>query len=494
MFLERLTQHFHRLRQSAFLVGLLSLAWFALRTGTKPSRAVYPCQRAAAANSYMWLTVYILPFLSLVSRKASIGLNRRAIIAASVIIVVAASVTYWGFPEMWGRKGQSETNLTLNEMGATSQPASDIYVVDDTTGNDGGFARLISLMDENGLLFYASPEAGKGRGPYGLIARDDVVIIKVNSQWDERGGTNTDLLKAVIQAIMEHPDGFIGEIVVADNGQAQYGSAPGGGGSLDYDRNNAENTSQSVQDVVDHFSGSHKVSTYLWDTITTRRVSEYFEGDAEDGYVVNATVNDNTGIMVSYPKFRTKFGTYVSFRLGIWSPQKRIYDSNRLKVINMPVLKSHSGYGVTAAVKHYMGVVSDKLTAQLGGRAHQTVGRGGMGTEMVETRFPVLNILDAIWVNALPGNGPGTSYSEAARTNIVAASTDPVALDYWGAKYILLQVAQNKGYTGASSIDPDNTASGSFGDWLRLSMQEIANAGYRATVDESRMNVFIANE
>nr|MDO8134022.1 DUF362 domain-containing protein [Candidatus Njordarchaeum guaymaensis] len=140
-----------------------------------------------------------------------------------------------------------------------------------------------------------------------------------------------------------------------------------------------------------------------------------------------------------------------------------------------------------------MGVVSDKLTAQLGARAHQTVGKGGMGTEMVETRFPVLNILDAIWVNAFPGNGPSTSYSTATRTNVIAASTDPVALDYWGAKYILLQVAQNKGYAGASSIDPENTGSGSFGNWLRLSMREITNAGYQATVDESRMNVYIAN-
>jgi len=466
-----------------------------LRTGTKPSRAVYPCQRAAAANSYMWLTVYVVPFLSVVSRKVSTGLNKRVITVALVITIVAVSAAvFWGFSEMLRRERQKEPGLILNERRATSQPASSIYVVNGTTGNDGGVPSLIDLMGKNGLLFYKSSETGPARGPTGLIAKDDVVIIKVNSQWDERGGTNTDLLKALIQAIIDHPDGFVGEIVVADNGQAQYGSASGGGGSLDYPRNNAENTSQSAQVVVDYFAGSYRVSTYLWDTITKRRVNEYFEGDMEDGYIVNVTINANTGIMVSYPKFRTKFGTHISFKLGIWNPQKQMYDSNKLKVINMPVLKSHDGYGVTACVKHYMGVVSDMLTSQLGARAHQTVGKGGMGTEMVETRLPVLNILDAIWVNAVPGDGPSTSYSTATRTNIIAASIDPVALDYWGAKYILLQVAQNKGYTGTSSVDPDNTASGSFGNWLRLSMQEIANAGYQTTADESRMNVYIANQ
>jgi len=495
MFFRQVNEFFRNLRENAFLIGLLSLIWFTLRTGTKPSRAIYPCQRAAAANSYMWLTVYVVPFLSVVSRKVPTRLNKRVMTVALVIAIVAASAAaFWGFSEMSRRERQKEPGLILNERRATSQPASSIYVVNGTTGNDGGIASLIDLMGKNGLLFYKSSEAGPARGPTGLIARDDVVIVKVNSQWDERGGTNTDLLKALIQAIIEHPDGFVGEIVVADNGQAQYGSASGGGGSLDYSRNNAENTSQSVQVVVDHFAGSYRVSTYLWDTITKRRVNEYFEGDMDDGYIVNTTINANTGIMVSYPKFRTKFGTYISFRLGIWNPQRQMYDSNRLKVINMPVLKSHGGYGVTACVKHYMGVVSDMLTSQLGARAHQTVGRGGMGTEMVETRFPVLNILDAIWVNAVPGDGPSTSYSIATITNIVAASIDPVALDYWGAKYILLQVAQNKGYTGTSSMDPDNTALGSFGNWLRLSMQEIANAGYQATVDESHMNVYIANK
>ena len=53
--------------------------------------------------------------------------------------------------------------------------------------------------------------------------------------------------------------------------------------------------------------------------------------------------------------------------------------------------------GVTASTKHYTGVVSAKQTI-----AHISVSFRGMGTEMVEIRFPTLNILDAIWVNANP--------------------------------------------------------------------------------------------
>ena len=82
-------------------------------------------------------------------------------------------------------------------------------------------------------------------------------------------------------------------------------------------------------------------------------------------------------------------------------------------MINVPVLKSHFIFGVTGAVKHYMGVPSDKLTAARGYRRHPTVGKGGMGTLMAETRVPTLSVLDAIRVNAKPGTGPKTPFNAA---------------------------------------------------------------------------------
>jgi hypothetical protein len=353
-----------------------------------------------------------------------------------------------------------------------------------------GIPQLIDLMQSHGTLLYSSTVATGVKGE-GLISRNDIVIVKVNSQWDERGGTNTDLLKALIRAITQHPDGFSGEIIVADNGQGQYGST-GRGGSFDYTRNNAEDISQSIQKVVDSFVG-YKVSAYLWDRITTKRVKEYAEGDSEDGYIIDDSKNPRTGLLVSYPKFKTRFDMLISFKLGVWNPDTHSYDSDRLKVINIPVLKSHMIYGVTACVKHYMGVTSDKLTGRLGASSHGAIAAGGMGTELAETRFPVLNIVDAIWVNANPGRGPSTPYESATRTNVIAVSTDPVALDYLTAKRILIPTAHHLGHSTVSSIDPDHTTPHSFGYWLRLSMEEIARAGYQVTVDEARMNVYLAN-
>ena len=374
----------------------------------------------------------------------------------------------------------------MEERVARAQPASDIFVVRGTTGRDGGIGALLDLMGEHRLKFYRSEREGRTYGPDGLIPPDAVVIVKVNSQWDERGGTNTDLVGSIIESILAHPNGFTGEIVVADNGQAQFGTH-GHGGSLDYEMNNAEDRGQSIQDIVDSFP-DHRVSTYLWDSITTNEVEEYLHGDDDDGYVLDEEADPTTGIVVSYPKFTTEYGTKISFRHGVWLPETNQYDSERLKVVNVPVLKAHFVYGVTACIKHYMGVVSDKLTRR---GAHRSVGKGGMGTEMAGTRVPTLNILDAIWVNAKPGSGPRSNYEEATRLNTIMASVDPAALDYWATKHVLMQAARLMGHDDLSRFDPDNTEPRSYGDWLRRSAEEMRKAGHPVTLDEKCMNVFI---
>ncbi|NIS67252.1 MAG: hypothetical protein GTO05_19210, partial [Gemmatimonadales bacterium] len=56
-------------------------------------------------------------------------------------------------------------------------------------------------------------------GRKGLIAADDVVLIKVNAQWKYRGCTNSDVVRGLIQRVLDHPDGFAGEVVLIENGQ-----------------------------------------------------------------------------------------------------------------------------------------------------------------------------------------------------------------------------------------------------------------------------------
>ncbi len=383
--------------------------------------------------------------------------------------------------------------LSQETREASVKPVSTIYAVEGVGENDGAFNALLELMDANGLAFYRSKAKGLLQSPKGLISKNDVIIVKVNSQWDECGMTNTDLVKAVAAAVLAHPEGFTGEVVVADNGQAQYGST-GHGGSFDYEVNNAEDRSQSTQKAADSLGGFGKVSTYLWDEITETLVGEYSEGDANDGYVVAERADPITGMLTSYPKFRTLHGSFVSFKRGVWDPAAKRYDAERLKVINVPVLKSHFIYGVTGAMKHYMGVPSDKLSAARGHRPHASVGKGSMGTLMAETRVPTLSIIDAIRVNAKPGTGPKTPFEGATQVDILAAGTDPIALDYWASKNILCQISKSRYNVDPVLFDPDNMMKGSFGDWLKLACAELNKAGYQYTFDEERISVKVSGK
>ena len=461
-----------------FLIGFASLLWFFIRSGPKPSRSTYPCQRMASANAVLWLSTIFVPlagisragrrFLWLICVFVSVGI----IYFTTNAPIVANSLTRFGTGASMG-----EMNLVIETREAAGLRASTVYANRAGTDAGTGFARLIELMEQDGQNFYARDEVP------GIVAHNDVVIIKVNSQWDSRGGTNSDLVAAIVKGIVMHPDGFRGEIVIADNGQAQYGS-DGDGGRLDWEKNNATDKSLSYVDVERRFSKQYRVSTYLWDAITLTKVEEYADGDDRDGYIVADMPSSKTGIIVSYPKFATEYGTKVSFAKGIWDGS--VYDSSRLKIINVPVLKSHFIYGATGAVKHYMGVVSNRLTKH---NAHRKVGTGGMGTQMAQTRMPDLNILDAIWVNARPKNGPSTPYENADLAGIIAASRDPVALDVWGATEILMQTARLQNYGDTKSMDPTSRTKGSFGHWLSLSMDEMRRAGFNVTNDIDEIRV-----
>jgi len=106
---------------------------------------------------------------------------------------------------------------------------------------------------------------------------------------------------------------------------------------------------------------------------------------------------------------------------------------------------------------------------------------------MANTRMPVINILDMIWVGV--DRGPSSSYASARQINKIAASLDPVALDYWASKNILIPEVVKLSIGRASTMNPEGTEPGTFGYWLRLSMNEIRRAGFWATMDESEITV-----
>jgi hypothetical protein len=210
-----------------------------------------------------------------------------------------------------------------------------------------------------------------------------------------------------------------------------------------------------------------------------------------DGYVCYDH-DPQLGGRISYPKFQTALGTYVSLRDGIWDPNTESYDRERVKFLNVPLLKAHSAwYGATACVKHYMGVVTDSLETN----SHDGIEFGLLGALMGEIRPADLNILDCIWINAHPDDGPWTSYDVATRRDELIASLDPVAIDMWAVTNILIPAFYDEGFSPPwpePSADPNDPTS-DFRVYLDNSMSWMLDAGFDVTNDLSQIDVFTWN-
>jgi len=316
--------------------------------------------------------------------------------------------------------------------------------------NHVGVDTLLYLLSANGQKFYQTATTGELNGPNGLIAPGDVVILKVNAQWKCRGCTNTDVLRGLIYRILQHPDGFSGEVVIFENGQGRPAAFDG----IHNDDNHAEykpfpelngvvmvNAEQEHLMTINYLVGTlfkgQRVSSFLMDPHTKTFIAD--DDHKTDGY---RRVGSAGTACVSYPCYTTTGGHRIELKEGLWTGSA--YAQN-LKLIHLPVLKDHSGnVGMTGPLK----IVYGTLSMSDGSSANRHYSdQGSQCAKMwTEVRPADLNILDCIWVSygATTAGGQhvsgciGYPPSITSRQNILTAGIDPVALDYHAAKHILL--------------------------------------------------------
>ncbi|MGD8413669.1 MAG: DUF362 domain-containing protein [Candidatus Latescibacterota bacterium] len=110
-------------------------------------------------------------------------------------------------------------------------------------------------------------------------------------------------------------------------------------------------------------------------------------------------------------------------KLKEWPVYKDALEAD--KIINVPVAKHHTLARLTLSMKNFMGLVGGRRNL-----LHQ-----GLDVNVVDlTAFfrPTLTVLDAVRI--LTSNGPqGGNLNDVETRNTVAASTDPVAIDAFGA-------------------------------------------------------------
>jgi hypothetical protein len=516
--------------------GIGATLWLLLRSGFNPKRLAYPCQRAAlAASLSFWTSIAsMIGLTALLQRARSKALLAKVVLAAltvGVSLLVSASANIPAphtaslvLPAWTNPSAVSNVYVAANVPAPLCSleggviPSSGACSSPDFAFKDEGVDALLSQMDGSGQYFYKTAEH-----PDGLFGADHIVVIKINNQWAANGSgdgkgrltTNTDVLKGVIWRVLQHPDGFSGEVVVAENTEGakmpHFNITPA----------NAQDQRQSFQDVVNAFrSQGYNVSLKDWTAFyddpnpvhggnlgdSDYPVGEFARGDNSDRYILLDDPSAGGADQISYPKFTTVGGSQVSMKYGIWNGSA--YE-DRLDFINMPVLKRHGMAGATIAWKNYVGFATKANgESRFGGwdEMHNffwgyTGGPnkdyGLIAHEMHDVVLPKLNIVDAIWV-AINSNTSG----EAVRRNTILASTDPFAVDWYASEYILrpsvsgqpanVSAALNGTFRRAT-LTNQKAARALWGDaYPFINMDEACGAGSAACDSEkNQMNVLV---
>ncbi len=88
----------HKIKHSYIFIGLASLCWLLFKSGPKPSRIQYPCQRAAAANVSIFLMPLLFVYFHVFRRFFSTERNRKALLLLAAVICGSWSIwqgTQW---------------------------------------------------------------------------------------------------------------------------------------------------------------------------------------------------------------------------------------------------------------------------------------------------------------------------------------------------------------------------------------------------------------
>jgi hypothetical protein len=349
---------------------------------------------------------------------------------------------------------------TAGSLAAGDSTVPNAYLVDPAIDT------LLLMMQTKGTYLHKT-----ATHPSGIVGSNDIVIIKGSFQWDFRNTTSTDRIKGLIWQILQHPDGFTGEIIIADNTQwAEMGE----------DDNNSEDPAQCILDVINTFhSKGYPVYLFEWKNIMYNVVNEYSNGDYTDGYPYDPASK------ISYPKFKSPSGNYyISLKYGIWNPTTQTYNHDRLCIVDFPVLKAHGWTGATLAIKNWIGVLTVAYqNERYGGdnnmHFYYFFGPYALPAKVMQVTYPKLTIIDAAWTN------PERNYGNIAiQLKMLLSSTDPFAASWYASKYMLTPVAYYPEKT-----DPDNPG-GVYSECLTNWINCMHDSGYAVTKDSSEISVY----
>ncbi|MEM2980315.1 MAG: DUF362 domain-containing protein [Thermoproteota archaeon] len=366
-------QFIKKLAHNTYVIGIISLLWFLYRTGTKPSRATYPCQKAALVTSYNFLIFPVICFLAGVANKLGLKLTRPANFLKSksteratlAILIVLASSSVLLYSVLLYANFASDVSSLVRQRTSLNEKLATVSVV--RVEEKSLEAALEEAINYLGGIESIVPEGAK-------------VLIKPNLVRNQAppDTTRPDIVEALINIIKKRNPSIIW--IAEGSGE---------------------------QNTMDNF-----------------RALGYFEVAERTGAIL---VDLNYGELVEVPVEDGGF-VFNSFTFNKVLTEADVF-------ISVPAMKTHYTAVVTLGMKNLVGIAPGAVYSRSGWankwRLHEEaadrndVYLGGVITDLCTARRINLTIIDGRV--AMEGEGPhdGTPVN----LGLIIAGRDPVATD-----------------------------------------------------------------
>ncbi|MCG8702403.1 MAG: DUF362 domain-containing protein [Bacteroidales bacterium] len=391
--------------------GFFSLVWFLIRVIPKPSRATYPCQRAAfpmASAFVIWL-VTIISSSTLLKKSKRLVLQKNFVGATlfSLVALVLFASSFFVQPLHETFANMLVQNDSVIEFvpieqhteNVVSELLAKVSVVRSSKDN----VEDITYSEMESIIREAVAEAG---GLEGIVKKGDVVVLKPNlvsiPSTAEFNGRVTDYRVVDIVAKMVKEINTTGKVLVMEG---------------------------SVRSTVDAYA------ELKYDEANMPHVDEFvaLEDDSGDYQEFNSNKLTKTSLPKSvvglYPDDR-KPNKNQYFYLN-----KQYFDAD--VIISIPVLKNHRQAGTTCSVKNVaIGVTPANLYADVGSNLRSTEidhGRheGGDVNNLHKWihDYYICRPVDFTVIDGFQGMDFGPGGNSTKNTRLVIAGSDAVACD-----------------------------------------------------------------
>ncbi len=402
-----------------YIIGIAALLWFIIRVFPKPSRAAYPCQRAAfplASAFLIWLTSSLFTFRFIKSARAMFRENR--VLAAAGLVVAGGllfAASNWVFPArelLAGAKdAMAEAPVLVKSYNANTDQFIDPSATVSIVKSEAEDVFTIGEMEVEEMVREAVALAG---GLEGIISDGQTVVLKPNIVTDtflgeeistEANGMVTDWRVVAAVAKMVREINPTGEILVIEGSAAESTQAA----------YQVLNYTKAHMPEVDEFLGIEE-SSGAW---------QDYDSDELSSVLLSAEV-------ALYGDYKLPNGAAPYYY------NKRYFEAD--VIISIPVLKNHETAGVTGAVKN-MGIGG--TPTNIYGNSENANGRWEVidhqASELHKfihdfyygcpADFAVMDGIQGYSNGPNTNNGPRFIEGHQEGMGLILASSDPLAMD-----------------------------------------------------------------